>query len=62
MKDVAVEALAIANALTERLRQQRKFPTPHATAYGDGQAAIHICAAIEKFTAHQSAKQILFNR
>ena len=62
VKDVAVDALAIAHALTDCLRSKRVFSAPHATAYGDGQAASHICSAIEKFAAHQSPKQILFDR
>lgn len=51
VRDVPVDGPSIAKALREVLRHPRSAVTPHASAYGDGQAAQRIRKALELFAA-----------
>ena len=59
--DVTPNAPAIANAVRDTLQRQRLPTSPIASAYGDGQAAPRIRAAVEAFAAETRAARLTKN-
>jgi UDP-hydrolysing UDP-N-acetyl-D-glucosamine 2-epimerase len=59
--DVMPDAPAIANAVRDTLQRQRLPTSPVASAYGDGQAAPRIRAAVEAFAAETRAARLTKN-